>query len=392
LIMSLLDLLKAENRKKLVVGISAFCFVTLIALGAMAKNGWLPSTDPMTGEKTGWFGSKSSPPYEGGVDAFRGRGGSLDPNAPLPSGTPQLKSEYIYAGSSSRLLAIEDANTTATVPTDLAVWRPSTGEWYVVAGSGWTTATWGISTDKPVPGDYDGDGKTDFSVFRPSTYTWHIVYSSTGGSTSYAFGTTGDKPAPADYDGDGKTDAAVFRPSNFTWYIQGSSVGYYTVVWGDPADTPVSADYDGDGKADIAVWRTSNRKFYSINSSNQSQNTIDTSFNPSSPSWVAVSGDYDGDGKADYGVYDSNTANWYIRSSLSGTFPPSPVQWGASGDTAVHNDYDGDGKVDYAVSGHHQGQTSDGGISRTAVTNQPEIKSGAYNTTSLSRRFIVGRV
>jgi hypothetical protein len=47
--------------------------------------------------------------------------------APPPSPTPQLKVEYIHAGS--RLLAVEDANANAAPPADLAVWRPSTGQW-----------------------------------------------------------------------------------------------------------------------------------------------------------------------------------------------------------------------------------------------------------------------
>ena len=331
-----------EKRKKLFAGISVLVLVSLIALGAMGKNGWLPSTDPMTGEKTGWFGSKSSgsPPVLGGVV---GRGGSLDPNAPLPSGTPQLSKEYIYAGS--RLLAVEDANANAAPPADLAVWRPSTGQWWVLGGPGsqQTNASWGQSGDIPVPGDYDGDGKTDFSIFRPSNSQWYIVFSSSNVISNYTFGETGDKPAQADYDGDGRTDAAVFRPSNNNWYVLGTANGFYYSTWGQTGDTPVSADYDGDGKADIAVWRGSNNTFYSVNSTGGGWQVIPFTQSSTQP----VCGDYDGDGKADFAI--RNGASWVIRkSSDTQTYTVTPTGDLAT-DTPVPNDYDGDGKCDIAT-------------------------------------------
>ncbi len=331
--MSLPELFKVKNRKKLFVGISAFCLIAVIALGAMASNGWLPSTDPMTGEKTGWFGNKLP----------RNASSSWNPlAAPLPSPTPQLSKEYLYAGS--RLLAVEDANANAAPPTDLAVWRPSTGQWWVLGGQGsqQTLANWGQSGDIPVPGDYDGDGKTDFSIFRPSNSQWYIVYS--GSNTfppPYAFGIAGDKPAQADYDGDGRTDAAVFRPSDNNWYVLGTTNGFYYSTWGATNDIPVSADYDGDGRADIAIWRPSEQKFYSVNSSNGGWQVI--SFQQSSTQ--PVCGDYDGDGKADFAI--KSGADWIIRNSA--TAATSVTTWQLASDIPVPNDYDGDGKCDIAT-------------------------------------------
>jgi hypothetical protein len=66
----------------------------------------------------------------------------------------------------------------------MAVYRPSTGAWIATNSSTklptYFTNVWGASTDTPVPGDFDGDGKADLAVFRPSTGTWYILKSSTG--------------------------------------------------------------------------------------------------------------------------------------------------------------------------------------------------------------------
>ena len=33
----------------------------------------------------------------------------------------------------------------------------------------WAYFQWGLSTDIPVPSDFDGDGRTDLVVYRPSS-------------------------------------------------------------------------------------------------------------------------------------------------------------------------------------------------------------------------------
>jgi hypothetical protein len=61
----------------------------------------------------------------------------------------------------------------ATAVGDLSVYRPSTGAWFNLLSemsyTTFTAAAFGTSSDTPVPGDYDGDGKSDRAVFTPST-------------------------------------------------------------------------------------------------------------------------------------------------------------------------------------------------------------------------------
>ncbi len=48
---------------------------------------------------------------------------------------------------------------------------------------------------KIVPTDYDSDGKTDVAVFRPESGNWYQM-KSTQGFSALQFGSNGDKPAP----------------------------------------------------------------------------------------------------------------------------------------------------------------------------------------------------
>lgn len=117
--------------------------------------------------------------------------------------------------------------------------------------------------------DFDGDGGTDLAVFRPSVGTWFILNSGSNTFSGIQFGANGDLPVNGDFDGDARNDVAVFRPSTGTWFVLRSSDNQFQgVPFGQASDKPVAGDYDKDGKTDIAVWRPSNGVFFRLNSSN----------------------------------------------------------------------------------------------------------------------------
>jgi len=239
---------------------------------------------------------------------------------------------------------------------DVSVFRPSNGFWYLNnSQTGFFAAQWGLGSDTLVPGDYDGDGKTDLAVFRRgANSTWYIMQSQTNTVRAVQWGATNieqqlllfDRPVPADYDGDGKTDFAVWRltdnlsePARFL-ILQSSNNAARVGQWGNMQDSPVPADYDGDGKTDFAVFRHSEGTWYVLKSTDN--NLLAVNFGTGGDKLVPA--DYDGDNKTDFAVFREGI--WYLLRSRDGFLG---YQFGVSSDKPVPADYDGDGKTDIAV-------------------------------------------
>ena len=318
------DIVIQSSGKIIAVGSALVEGVRSFALARYTKNGELDTTFDIDG--------KAITTFEAGVGGSAANAAALETDGRLivvGTFTPTHSAVVRY------LLGTAIADFDGDGTTDLSIFRPSDGVWYLRRSTdGLTEIALGLSTDKIVPADYDGDGRTDAAVYRNGT--WHLQRS-TSGPTTVDFGASGDIPVPADYDGDGKADIAVFRQG--IWYFLDSSTNrYHGVQFGIASDKPVPADYDGDGRADIAVYRDGS--WYWLESSTGEFRGVQFGIASDKP----VVGDYDGDGKADPAVFRDGI--WYLLRSRLGF---TGVQFGIATDIPVPADYDGDDITDIAV-------------------------------------------
>ncbi len=263
-----------------------------------------------------------------------------------PAAAPDVNVDFpfkLVGTSSTATVASSRADFDHDGKTDVSVFRPSEGNWYINGSTaGVSVINWGISTDVLTPADYDGDGKADTAIFRASdtegAADFYILNSAGFTLSGYAWGSTGDVPVVGDYDDDGKDDVAIYRSSDSNFYVLGSTSGM--VVTNVPGTTPVVGDYDGDGKADTVTY-SSGSWAGPLSGGTVLSGTLGGAGD------VPVQGDYDGDGKTDLAVFRAAEGNWYIfRSSDSQT---AVVQFGAAGDVPAPGDYDGDGTEDQAI-------------------------------------------
>ena len=159
----------------------------------------------------------------------------------------------IFSGSAKAIFTIGGSSS------GVGVFRPAIHTFLLKNGTANTSVNWGLSTDKPVTGDWNGDGLYDVGVFRPSAHIFYLKNGTTTGTISWGLST--DMPVSGDWNGDGLWDVGVFRNSTHTFYLKNGTANT-SVNFGLSTDLPVSGDWNNDGLTDVGVFRPSTHIFY----------------------------------------------------------------------------------------------------------------------------------
>lgn len=114
------------------------------------------------------------------------------------------------------------------------------------------------STDRPVVGDWDGNGTTTVGIARQNGthWEWLLRNSNTGGAATYDFGYAGyystDVPVVGDWDGNGTTTIGIARHhgTQWEWLLRNSNSGGiatydFTYAGYTATDRPVVGNWDG---------------------------------------------------------------------------------------------------------------------------------------------------
>jgi streptogramin lyase len=159
----------------------------------------------------------------------------------------------------------------------------------------------GNPSDIPLAGDFNGDGCDTLSIYRPSEARFYIINKlgeNEGGlgaaEYSFLFGNMGDKPVVGDWDGDGIDEIGLHRETTGFFYYRNTlttGIADGQFYFGDPGDRFVSGDWGIiDGVDTPAVFRPSNTTFYFRHT--LTQGNADSQFVFGESGWLPVAGRY----------------------------------------------------------------------------------------------------
>ncbi len=195
---------------------------------------------------------------------------------------------------------------------------------------------YGISTDTPLVGDWDGDGIDTAGIYRNSMF--YLKNNNAGGNADlvFGYGISTDTPLVGDWDGDGIDTAGIYR--NGMFYLKNNNAGGNADLvfgYGISTDTPLVGDWDGDGIDTAGIYR--NGMFYLKN--NNAGGNADLVFGYGISTDTPLVGDWDGDGIDTAGI--NRNGMFYLKNNNAGGNADLVFGYGISSDTPLVGDWDG---------------------------------------------------
>lgn len=221
----------------------------------------------------------------------------------------------------------------------LTVWQPLTGAFHFDHdrdGTTDSTVRYGLSGDRPLLGDFDGDGVTGVGRWQSAIGIFQLDDDRDGVTDSWVtLGDPGDVPLTGDWDGDGKDGVGIWTPATGLFQLDNDRDGRTdaTVSYGNVTDLPIVGDWDGDGKDGTGIWQPSTGRFYL---DNDRDGVTDATVGYGNPADIPVCGDWDGDGKDGIGVWQAASGRFHLDDNLDGNTDSTVTPVDGNGGDAVY--------------------------------------------------------
>ncbi len=196
--------------------------------------------------------------------------------------------------------------------------------------------SYGLSGDKFLVGDWNGDGLETQGVFRAPN-TWLLDNGSDGVvDIGFNYGSSGDKPVVGDWNGNGIDSPGVVRGN--TWYLNNGFDGAHDITafaWGSASDVPLAGDWNGNGVDTPGLFRGPNLWFLN----NGFDGTTEITFAYGTSGDKPIVGDWNGNLVDTPGVRRGSA--WYLNNGFDGTADIATFSWGVASDVPLAGDWDG---------------------------------------------------
>ena len=209
----------------------------------------------------------------------------------------------------------------------------------------WST---GQSTDVPVMGDWNGDGRTKIGIYNNGT--WILDYNGNGiwegpgvDKTIYwSTGQSGEVPVVGDWNGDGKSKIGIY--ANGTWILEYN--GNYAwdgtgidklIFFGGAGYRPMVGDWNGSGWSKIGAYHVNGTWAIDYNGNFVWDGTsIDKLTFFGGPDWLPLVGDWNGSGTTKIGAYTNGQWALDYNGNFGWDVPPDRLfSFGAPGQTPI---------------------------------------------------------